>query len=415
MQMSDFPFHARTEWQWWVTPKPLHNKPIHRWYILPHSFSSELVHALIDEWRLGKKDRILDPFVGAGTTLLAAKERGIPATGYDLSPLAVLAAQAKIATYDVPSLEKAWTSLRNAMDAAPWDRARRDYPELVRAALPGKLLGGFEAIALGIERLPNVSSVERDFFSLALLRTIPQYSRAIATGGWLKWRRGGKKATSLRSDVEAHVREMINDLKETKLRNGSGWNARLGDARQLPDRGGRYSAVITSPPYPNRHDYTRVFGVELMFGFLNWEQTRQLRYQNFHSHPEARPTRREHNGYVSPQRLSKAIASIQKARCDPRIPRLLDGYFLDMFLCLREAKRVCQPGSPIAFVVGNAQYNGVPIPVDGLTAELGEQAGLGCETIVVARLRGNSAQQMGEYGRRPSRESVVIFRALREQ
>ncbi len=28
----------------------------------------------------------------------------------------------------------------------------------------------------------------------------------------------------------------------------------------------------------------------------------------------------------------------------------------------------------------------------------------------VARLRGNSAQQMGRFGREPARESVVIFR-----
>jgi hypothetical protein len=389
--MSKFPFEARTDWQWWVTPKPLQNKPIHRWYIFPHSFSSELVHALIDEWGLGKKDHIVDPFVGAGTTLLAAKERGIPATGYDLSPLAVLAAQTKITAFDVACLEKAWKSLKNAMGSARWNGRRREYPKLVKAALPGKLLGAFEAIALDIERLPNVALAERDFFRLDLLRTIPQYSRAIATGGWLKWRRGGKKPLTLRSDVEAHVVEMIGGVKKTKLRTDSDWNASQGDARQLPGRDGTYSALITSPPYPNRHDYTRVFGVELMFGFLNWEQTRQLRYQNFHSHPEARPTRPEQGAYVSPRRLSQAISRIHKAQCDPRIPRLLDGYFLDMFLCLREAKRVCQPGSPIAFVVGNAQYNGVPIPVDELTAEVGQQAGLNCEKIVVARYRGNSA------------------------
>jgi hypothetical protein len=168
--------------------------------------------------------------------------------------------------------------------------------------------------------------------------------------------------------------------------------------------------VITSPPYPNRHDYTRIFGVELMFGFLDWEQTRQLRYQSFHSHPEARPVRPDTNRYAQPRRLARAVAQIGRNEKDPRVKEMIEGYFLDLYLVLREVRRVCKRKARVAFVVGNAQYRGVPIAVDELTAEIGEQAGLKCEKMLVARYRGNSAQQMGKYGRRPSRESVVVFR-----
>jgi len=94
---------------------------------------------------------------------------------------------------------------------------------------------------------------------------------------------------------------------------------------------------------------------------------------------------------------------------------MVEGYFLDMYLCLREIRRVCRAGAKIACVVGNAQYCGEPILVDELTAEVGEQAGLTCKKIVVVRWRGNSAQQMGRYGRRPSRESIVIFRNSKSQ
>jgi hypothetical protein len=68
-----------------------------------------------------------------------------------------------------------------------------------------------------------------------------------------------------------------------------------------------------------------------------------------------------------------------------------------------------QTRSKVAFVVGNVQYRGIPIAVDELTAAVGEQAGLKCDRLLVARYRGNSAQQMGRYGRKPSRESVVVF------
>ena len=114
--MSTYLIQDRTEWRKWMIPKGLQAKPIHRWYVFPHSFTSDLVHALINEWGLSINDRILDPFAGAGTTILAAKEKGIPATGYDLSPLAVFVTRAKIANYRFKSLESIWTNLARSFD-----------------------------------------------------------------------------------------------------------------------------------------------------------------------------------------------------------------------------------------------------------------------------------------------------------
>ena len=71
----------RAAWKGWLTPKPAKEHVVHRWYLFPHSFTGDLVHALIDEWDLGNRDSVLDPFVGSGTTLLAAKESGVPSHG----------------------------------------------------------------------------------------------------------------------------------------------------------------------------------------------------------------------------------------------------------------------------------------------------------------------------------------------
>ncbi len=395
-------------WQSWVTPRPLADKPIHRWFVFPHSFTSELVHALIAEWGLKPTDRILDPFCGAGTTLLAAKEKGIPASGYDLSPLAVFVSRTKLSNYRTRHLSAVWKELQSALEPESWNGASKEYPDLVKKALPGRLLGAFDAIANEINYL-DCSKAERDFFRLALLDILPDYSHAVASGGWLSWVDKRKNARSLPSALEMRVQQMLNDLDTLALPRRAEWRANVADARCLPDRASTYSAVITSPPYPNRHDYTRVFGVELMFGFLDWGGTRQLRYQSFHSHPEARPERPVATNYAQPRRLSLAIGRLNKAKSDPRIAPMLQGYFLDMYICLREVSRVCKHGAHVAFVIGNAQYNGVPIPVDLLTAEIGEQVDLTCKRIWTARYRGNSAQQMEKYGRNPSRESIVIF------
>ena len=202
---------------------------------------------------------------------------------------------------------------------------------------------------------------------------------------------------------------MLLDVHDDAPDCAAGWTADLADARALPDRDSTYSAVITSPPYPNRHDYTRVFGVELMFEFLDWDKNRELRYQSFHSHPEARPRRPPACDYVPPERLEGSIEHIG----EPRIRRMLRGYFLDMYLCLREIRRVTRKGGKIALVVGNARYGGKSLLVDEFTAELGERAGLACREIRAVRWRGNSAQQMGRYGRVASRESVVLFEKQR--
>lgn len=362
---------------------------------------------MCDEWELGASDVVLDPFAGSGTTMLATKEKGIGGHGYDLSPLAVLASNAKTRTYSRERLDAVWRRLKRSLAGPRAVRAGNGCPEMVRKALPEGRLEVLETIAGGVQRM-ECSEAERDFFWLALVAIVPQFSHAVADGGWLRWLNEGAEAERARPAYVSRVEMMLSDVSSgtQDLDNGVGrWRAQIADARSMPAGDGVYSAVITSPPYPNRHDYTRVFGVELMFAFHDWEANRSLRYQSFHSHPEARPRRPEAENYSPPAKLGESIEGLK----DKRIQRMLKGYFLDMYLCLREAGRVCRRGARIAFVVGNARYEGRHVLVDEFTAEMGEQAGLTCTEIRAVRWRGNSAQQMGRYGRSAARESVVLF------
>ena len=393
-----------TGWRHWVTPRPARVQPVHRWYLLPHSFTADLVHALIDEWGLDETDKILDPFSGAGTTLVAAKDRGIPASGYDLSPLAILASNTKTADYRRAPLQCAWVTLKGTLVKRRCLNPRRTYSELTRKALPDGRLCEFDTIAARIDQIEDDPSV-RDFFRLALISVIPRFSRAVANGGWLRWVPQSAATEPVVQVFGEQVEMMMSDVRDHEPGEGR-WRVQIADARSLPELDGTCTAVITSPPYPNRHDYTRVFGVELLFEFLDREQLRVLRYQSFHSHPEARPIRPSADGYKPPDSLEGNIRKIQ----DKRIQRMLRGYFLDIYLCIRELVRVCRGGARIAIVVGNARYAGAPILVDEYTAEIGESAGLTCQEIRAVRWRGNSAQQMGKYGRVASRESIVIFR-----
>ncbi|MEW6230600.1 MAG: hypothetical protein AB1700_21355, partial [Bacillota bacterium] len=342
-------------------------KPIHRWYVFPHSFTAELVHGLIEEWGLGSQDYLLDPFVGAGTTVLAAREKGVPAAGYDLLPLAVLVASVKASNLDSRRLsDLARQLLKSALSegissyydppemlpegaAIPVQRLvpepdPNSAPDLVRKALPGRLLETFACLLHTVDDLP-ASPEEKDFFRLAVLRLVPRYSRAVATGGWLKWVQKADGEETLRHALNEQINLMILDLDRSCLPSGPHWRIEQADARRLPVANGTFTAVITSPPYPNRHDYTRVFGVELMLAFLDWHGTRQLRYQSFHSHPEARPSRPIAECYRQPIALTEAVSRIRAGPIDRRIPAMLEGYFLDMYLALSEIRRVCRSGA----------------------------------------------------------------------
>jgi len=360
-------------------------------------------------WCLNSENVVLDPFVGAGTTQVACRSAGIRSTGVDLSPLAVFATRVKVSNIQAADLDEARRVLVG--DVRIRSRLPGDalYDDLVVRALPGTLLPTLDGVRRAISDL-NCHAETKEALTLALLAVIPRFSRLVRKGGWLEERSESMPASRVATELDRQLEIMVGDIvapKETEVSTV----VEEADARQVPMPDCSVDAVITSPPYLNRHDYTRVFGVELQFGFLNWEQLRKLRYQLMHSHPEARPVRAPHDAYVEPREVGKAVETLSKKyRGESRLPRMIRGYFEDMYLVATEITRVLKPGGRAALVLGNVSYAGIPIHVDRTTAAIGQQAGLTPEVIYAARYRGNSAQQMSAYGRRPQRESVVVLK-----
>lgn len=398
----------RLDWSAWLVPRKMRQTPVHRWFVFPHSYSRELVEALCKEWGLGRKDRLLDPFVGAGTTLVEAMAMGIKSVGYDLSPLAVFCGRVKTSALDASELEKAWLNLEKRVAPGRWHEPKRAYPILVKAALGTAGLSAFDTIRSQITRTRCTLEC-KDALLLALLRTLPSFSTLVASGGWLKRVRPKLDVSFLPIELSREVATIIADSRavSTKAMQAD-CEVGVADARALPCLDGEFTAVITSPPYPNRHDYTRVFGLELLFAFVTEEEAKAIRRESLHSHPEARPLR--HGTFEVPHGIEPVLNAIRVKKLDTRIGNMLIGYLHDMQLCLSEMARVTVSGARIALIVGNAQYAGEPVLVDELVAEIGERVGLHCSEIRIARYRGNSAQQMALYGRKPSRESVVLFR-----
>jgi hypothetical protein len=89
---------------------------------------------------------------------------------------------------------------------------------------------------------------------------------------------------------------------------------------------------------------------------------------------------------------------------------MVRGYFEDMNLVARNIATYLKPGGRVALVVANAQFAGESVPTDLMLSELAGQHGLRTEGIWITRYKGNSSQQMAVYGRRPVRESILLWR-----
>ena len=71
----------------WLTPREARSEPVHRWFVFPHSYSPALVQHLFEKLGVAEGGTVLDPFCGAGTTLLEASRQGLRPIGVDLRRL----------------------------------------------------------------------------------------------------------------------------------------------------------------------------------------------------------------------------------------------------------------------------------------------------------------------------------------
>jgi len=392
-----------------VTARANRSQPIYRWFVYPHSFAREFVHWALDEIKLRKEGTVMDPFLGAGTTLLACKEAGISAIGFDMLPLSVLISNVKVRNYRLQTLKELWTSLKRE----GWPNLANEVPDIpmLSKAFDPAVLERILSIQHSLRSIRNKKY--SDFFLVGLLSIVGYVSKTEKGGGWL--RLCPEKVVSPKEVDNRFVNAvelMLSDLEQSRRQQSAerNWEAYLADARNLPNTQ-EFDAVISSPPYLNRHDYTRIFSLELSLPFLkNHNELKNLRYRSLRSHVEAKKTYSA-DGYNVPSRLEVILDALQETPLNnDRIPSMIRGYFEDLYCTLKGLCPLVKEDGYIVFVLGNVRFAGIIIPVDEIVAEIGEQVGLTWQKTVVARFRGNSAQQMGRFGKELSRESVIIWR-----
>lgn len=434
---------------------------LHKWLKYKEGFSAELVSALLRDFRLQKGDLVVDPFMGSGTTALVSMFNGYNSLGFDILPMSEIAIRAKTAIYVYDVLE-----------------LKELLKEVVNLHVPEEYAGRTPEIGITKDGYPSETSRDLAYYKehflnsrysettkmlleLCTLNALERISYSAKDGQYLRWDyrcpkitaasearlRQGKKPFAVKLDKgslpslkEVLLEELSGVLRDIEYLNNTpiGFDTQcnfiegsaLFELPKLAD--GTVSAVISSPPYCNRYDYTRTYALELAYLGLSEADVRALRqdllsctvenkskieqlqdyYHQIGQEDRYDRTMKIVDGNAALQEINNALKSRNENGeiNNKGVLKMVDGYFTELTFLFSELYRVCKTGAYVAFVNDNVRYAGEVIPVDFLTTNLAEQIGFTPVKIyTLKQQKGNSSQQMKKYGRVALRKSITIW------
>ncbi|MFZ5501605.1 MAG: class I SAM-dependent methyltransferase, partial [Candidatus Micrarchaeota archaeon] len=329
------------------------DKPVHGWFWYKEGYAPEIVDYAIDDFsrtRDRKPETVLDPFCGVGTTLLAAKDAGIASVGVDASPLAVFASKVKTDDYSEGDLESALAFLAKKHPAR---KSAADWQfELFspRAAFPRR---NYEEILAIREAVEQEEGRVRNLLLLGLLSILPQASIVMKDGGVLKIDKR-KRALPAREIFRRKVKRMVRELAGRPQ--GHMPHVFLGDARALDVGGEEIDLVVTSPPYLNNIDYSKIYGLELSLLEMSKARAEEVRMRAIRSFIQTGNRRLETE--MPPEVGDDGL----------RIP-IIGTYFKDMEKAIVEMHRVLKPGGCAHVIVSNSVIHETHVLVDEIFAQ----------------------------------------------
>jgi len=420
-------------------------RPFYRWFKYKEAFSATLVEHILDEYGV-MSGTLFDPFAGIGTALFAAGEMGLRAEGIELLPIG----QQVISTKQTIDWEVAAEDIKvlsHWKNKLPWHKIKNapliNELRITQGAYPAKTKALLEQYLVAIEtESPSVRKV----LLFALLSILERISFTRKDGQYLRWDyRSGRCAGKKQFDkgkilafdeaICSKLHEIVTDLEsesapatlfatertraEIVLHGGS-------CLKILPTlAASSFEAIVTSPPYCNRYDYTRTYALELALLGVDEEGLVALRQEMLSCTVENRAKDllamngkwKDAIAAADNHRLLQAILSYlndlreAKQLNNSGIPRMVRGYFYEMACVVAECARVLKPGAPLIMVNDNVRYAGACVSVDVILSDFASALGFEVEKILVLpNNKGNSSQQMGLHGRDTLRKCVYIWR-----
>lgn len=407
----DVEFNTRHDltYQYLVNFSKTKNLPIHRWFYYQEGYSPELIKKVLNYLNLNGSTHLFDPFAGSGTSLVAAKELGIKATGIEINPFSCHMAISKTQNYS----EEEINILENfeVPNYKPINRLFEKYELSIIENLFE--IENFEKIELikkkiELEKNKKVSSI---LFTtlLCILQQVSYYKKA---GNGLKKKRIYKSVDAFEA-FKFKLNEIISDIKlnhnknKTVIINDNCLNINNHKIDEI-------DISIFSPPYANCFDYYEVYKIELWIGEFvkSYEELRNLRKAALTSNLNA-DLKKKMKIVTSSKVLIPIIDYLNNTKLwDIKIPKMLNSYFSEMEQLLVSLFEKTKKGGYCVIVVGNSSYGGLAVPTDIILAEIGKNLGFTVQEIIVARRNETSSQQYSKIGNLIEfvRESLIIFK-----
>lgn len=435
---------------------------LHSWLRYKEGFSANLVNTLLDDFNIPPGAWVMDPFMGSGTTALVCQMRKINCIGYDIMPISAMSVRAKAAImhYDLKELENLFHEIQNLTVPSSFNK-RIPCITITEHAYPDENEKYIQFLTDWINQ-QGVSENSKVLLKLCIVNSLESCSYTIKSGQYLGW--DGRSPKVIEANKQRAVRGMrllptkyvrktiqnskktildellriIEDIREFQQSGSIDEQAKIKFVQnsvlyELPLIEDNFlSAVITSPPYCNRYDYTRTYALELAYLGLDNDDIKKMR-QNLLSctvenHSKIDELRNHYRMIGCEDRFNvieriinensafseiKAALKARKEHGDLNnngVIRMVEGYFTELAFIYAELYRTCRKGASVAFVNDNVRYGGEIIPVDFLSCSFAEQFGFTTKKIyTLKQQKGNSSQQMAKFGRVPLRKSITVW------
>lgn len=407
----DKEFNTRYDlsYQYLVNFSKTKNLPVHRWFYYQEGYSPELIKKVLKYLNLNGNTHLFDPFAGSGTSLVAAKELGIKATGIEINPFSCHMALTKTQNYSDGEIKKA------ELFKVPKHKPIKNSFEKYELSIIENLfeIENFEKIELLKKKIESEENVKvKNILFTALLCILQQVSYYKKAGNGLKKKRIYKSVDAFDA-FNMKLKEIISDIKSNNSKNQTiiiNDNCLNINNHSIND----IDISIFSPPYANCFDYYEVYKIELWLGEFvkSYDELRGLRKAALTSNLNA-DLKKKNKIVTSSKILIPILDHLNNTKLwDNKIPKMLNAYFSEMEQLLNDLYIKTKKGGYCVIVVGNSSYGGLAIPTDIILSEIGKNIGFNVNEIIVARRNETSSQQYDKIGNLIEfvRESLIIFR-----
>lgn len=366
---------------------------IHDWYRFVLSFPPHLVQQYLETFCVDQTSFVLDPFCGTGTTNVECKKHGVSSWGIEASPLTHFVSKTKCVwandTFNFLNTAKQ-IALAAARTINSLSKPRTLSEEQTSLILKNSICEQPLSSTLVLrDSIRAANSPFEDYYLLALAKHIVYSYSNLKFGPEVGISRKKKESVDVVEIWLSEIERMETDLEYWKHHSSTFADISLGDARSIPKRDyiGKVDCVITSPPYPNEKDYSRMTRLEsVILGFINTKDDLRNIKKGFIRSNSKNVYRSDNDAqYISNiGSINKLSNEIEERRLElgktsgfeKLYASVVKQYFGGMARHLSELKPYLRNGASLAYVVGDqASYFQIPIRTSVLLGEVAESIG----------------------------------------